>query len=87
MGVLLTGMGRDGAQGLKFMRQQGFLTIAQDQYSSSVYGMPKAAAAIDAAVEIRPLGQDCATLAGEICQMTGKTRQDWLEGCNSGERA
>ncbi|MCF3193891.1 MULTISPECIES: chemotaxis response regulator protein-glutamate methylesterase [Pseudomonas] len=55
VGVLLTGMGRDGAQGLKLMRQQGFLTIAQDQQSSSVYGMPKAAAAIDAAVEIRPL--------------------------------
>ncbi|MVV50354.1 chemotaxis response regulator protein-glutamate methylesterase [Pseudomonas sp. PB120] len=55
VGVLLTGMGRDGAQGLKLMRQQGYLTIAQDQQSSSVYGMPKAAAAIDAAVEIRPL--------------------------------
>ena len=55
VGVLLTGMGRDGAQGLKLMRQQGFLTIAQDQHSSSVYGMPKAAVAIDAAVEIRPL--------------------------------
>jgi two-component system response regulator WspF len=37
------------------MRQQGYLTIAQDQNSSAVYGMPKAAAAIDAAVEIRPL--------------------------------
>lgn len=55
VGVLLTGMGRDGAQGLKLMRQQGYLTIAQDQNSSAVYGMPKAAAAIDAAVEIRPL--------------------------------
>ena len=55
VGVLLTGMGRDGAQGLKLMRQQGYLTIAQDQKSSAVYGMPKAAAAIDAAVEIRPL--------------------------------
>ncbi|MNE18982.1 Chemotaxis response regulator protein-glutamate methylesterase of group 3 operon [compost metagenome] len=55
VGVLLTGMGRDGAQGLKLMRQQGFLTIAQDQQSSAVYGMPKAAAAIDAAVEVRPL--------------------------------
>jgi two-component system response regulator WspF len=55
VGVLLTGMGRDGAQGLKLMRQQGYLTIAQDQNSSAVYGMPKAAAAIDAAKEIRPL--------------------------------
>ena len=55
VGVLLTGMGRDGAQGLKLMREQGFLTIAQDQQSSAVYGMPKAAVAIDAAVEVRSL--------------------------------
>ena len=55
VGVLLTGMGRDGAQGLKLMRQQGYLTIAQDQQSSAVYGMPKAAANIEAAVEVRSL--------------------------------
>ncbi|MNS96461.1 Chemotaxis response regulator protein-glutamate methylesterase [compost metagenome] len=62
VGVLLTGMGRDGAQGLKLMRQQNFLTIAQDQHSSAVYGMPKAAAAIEAAVEIRPLERIAARL-------------------------
>lgn len=55
VGVLLTGMGRDGAEGLKRMRERGFLTIAQDQASSAVYGMPKAAASIGAATEILPL--------------------------------
>ena len=55
IGVLLTGMGRDGAQGLKAMRDRGFLTIAQDQATSAVYGMPKAAAALGAACEILPL--------------------------------
>ncbi|MFJ4346962.1 chemotaxis response regulator protein-glutamate methylesterase [Pseudomonas sp. NPDC089401] len=68
VGVLLTGMGRDGAQGLKLMRQQGFLTIAQDQQSSAVYGMPKAAAAIDAAVEIRPLER----IAGRLLEIFAK---------------
>lgn len=52
MGVLLTGMGRDGAAGLKLLRERGFHTIAQDQQSSAVYGMPKAAAAMGAAVEV-----------------------------------
>lgn len=54
-GVLLTGMGRDGAIGLKAMRDRGSHTIAQDQATSAVYGMPKAAAALGAAVEVLPL--------------------------------
>ena len=66
VGVLLTGMGRDGAEGLKHMRERGFLTFAQDQESSAVYGMPKAAAAIGAAVEIRALG-DIARRLAEVC--------------------
>ena len=56
-GVLLTGMGRDGAQGLLSMRSAGKLTIAQDQASSAVYGMPRAAADIGAAQQILPLDQ------------------------------
>ncbi len=57
IGVLLTGMGSDGAQGLKALRAKGYHTIAQDRATSAVYGMPKAAAAISAAVDILPLSE------------------------------
>ena len=56
-GVILTGMGRDGARGLKKMRDAHFPTIAQDRASSAVYGMPKAAAELGAAAQILPLSQ------------------------------
>ena len=65
-GVLLTGMGRDGAAGLLAMRQAGQATIAQDEASSAVYGMPRAAAELGAAEQILPLGKISAALSGKI---------------------
>ncbi|MCE3264861.1 MAG: chemotaxis response regulator protein-glutamate methylesterase [Pseudoduganella sp.] len=55
VGVLLTGMGRDGAEGLLALRRAGKITIAQDQASCAVYGMPRAAMELDAAQSILPL--------------------------------
>ncbi|MCW3834733.1 chemotaxis-specific protein-glutamate methyltransferase CheB [Sphingomonas canadensis] len=52
---LLTGMGRDGAAGLLRIRQAGGLTIAQDEATSVVYGMPREAAQIGAAQRVLPL--------------------------------
>lgn len=54
-GVLLTGMGRDGAEGLLQMRIAGALTICQDEASSVVYGMPRAAVEIGACARQLPL--------------------------------
>lgn len=61
-GVLLTGMGRDGAAGLKMMRNKGCVTIAQDQSTCVVYGMPKAAVAMEAVSEILPVDKISARL-------------------------
>src|SRR5262249_59641159 len=55
IGVLLTGMGRDGALGLKALHDQGRYTIAQDEASSAIYGMPKAAARLGAVDEVLPM--------------------------------
>jgi len=71
IGVMLTGMGDDGARGLRTLRMAGSLTLAQDEASCVVYGMPKAAVAAGAVDQIEPL----ANLARAI-------NQQMIEGSN-----
>lgn len=63
VGVILTGMGRDGAKGLLNMRKQGAFTIGQDEETSIVYGMPMVAYNIGAVARQLPLPE----IPGEIC--------------------
>jgi two-component system response regulator WspF len=65
-GLLLTGMGRDGAEGLLALRRAGHATIAQDQATSAVYGMPRAAAELNAAESILPVEQIGAVLRARL---------------------
>jgi two-component system, chemotaxis family, protein-glutamate methylesterase/glutaminase len=62
VGAILTGMGRDGARGLKAMRDAGAQTIAQDEATCVVYGMPKAAVEIGAATRQAPLERMAPTI-------------------------
>lgn len=64
--ALLTGMGCDGAEGLAQLRQAGWHTVAQDEASSAVYGMPRAAVERQAACSVLPLTQIGAHLARTI---------------------
>ncbi|HYF69524.1 MAG TPA: chemotaxis response regulator protein-glutamate methylesterase [Ohtaekwangia sp.] len=57
IGVLLTGMGKDGANGLLSMKKSGALTIAQDEASCIVFGMPKEAIKLNAADKVLPLSE------------------------------
>jgi two-component system response regulator WspF len=68
--VLLTGMGRDGAMGLQRLRHRGWHTIAQNQQSCVVYGMPKAAVEIGAAVEVLSLSDIASTLIKRVTLIT-----------------
>ncbi|MGV3772622.1 MAG: chemotaxis-specific protein-glutamate methyltransferase CheB [Verrucomicrobiales bacterium] len=75
VGVLLTGMGKDGALGLKAMRDAGYHTISQDQSTSAVYGMPKAAAALNAAIEVLPLPRIGHSTLTKIMELSQNSRR------------
>lgn len=66
LGVILTGMGKDGALGLKDIRDTGAHTIAQDEASSVVWGMPGAAVACGGAAEVLPLGDIAAAILRRV---------------------
>ena len=66
VGVILTGMGRDGAQGLLNMKNAGAYTIAQDEKSSIVFGMPKEAISLGAADKVVPLSDIAAAIKKNI---------------------
>jgi two-component system chemotaxis response regulator CheB len=62
VGVLLTGMGKDGAVELKLMKEKGAVTIVQNMESSAVYGMPGEAVKIGAAKYVLPADRIAAVL-------------------------
>jgi two-component system chemotaxis response regulator CheB len=72
IGVLLTGMGADGAQGLLAIRESGGQTLAQDEESSAVFGMPQAAWRLGAVTELRPLGELAAAVRQAVRLVTEK---------------
>ncbi|NCC96698.1 MAG: chemotaxis response regulator protein-glutamate methylesterase [Synergistales bacterium] len=66
IGVILTGMGKDGAEGLLEMRQAGAWTIAQDESTSVVFGMPKEAIALGGVSEVLPLDRIAEALVSRL---------------------
>lgn len=70
--VLLTGMGRDGAQGMKRLRDNGSYNIVQDEATSTVFGMPKAAIEAGAAHQVLPLAKIPEAVADLLRQPPGK---------------
>ena len=74
VGVLLTGMGVDGAAELKRMRDRGAVTVAQDRESSVVHGMPGAAIALDGATHVLPDDRIAEMLVTLVTRRNGRSR-------------
>ncbi|MEH2437093.1 MAG: chemotaxis-specific protein-glutamate methyltransferase CheB [Nostoc sp.] len=72
VGILLTGMGRDGADGLQAIAQAGGTTIAQNEQTCVVFGMPKEAIALGAAQHILAIGEIAPMLLNRICYINSK---------------
>ena len=69
VGVVLTGLGRDGADGLRRMHDAGAVGIAQDRESATIYGMPGAAVQAGGASRVLPIGRIADAIAGELARM------------------
>lgn len=76
VGIILTGMGRDGAAGLLEMKKQGAYTIGQDEETSVVYGMPMAAYNMGAVTKQLPLSKIAADLVEYINSVSGMCQKD-----------
>ena len=67
IGVVLTGMGRDGADGLRQIREAGGMAVIQDRDSSIIYGMPQAALSLAGADRVAA-AQDMARVIRDLCK-------------------
>lgn len=73
-GIMLTGMGNDGAKALKDMKDAGSYNFVQDEMSCVVFGMPREAIARGAANEVLPLGEIASALVARVCKTTDRFR-------------
>ena len=80
IGVIMTGMGDDGARGMLEMKEAGAYTIAQDEESCVVFGMPNEAIKLGGVHKVATLS----TIAQEVVRASRKDRYDTVTRCNIG---